>query len=147
MQQTNQALSDALQIANAANEAKSSFMASITHEIRTPLNLIIGYLPIIECYQADAMKVKDLLKKVKISANNLLELLHNVLDNTSYEASKMKINAKLLNIQKLADDSSKMFEIETDYKGIKYEVVFVDLLHPDVIGDELRVRQIIVNLL
>ena len=147
VQQTNQALSDALQIANAANEAKSSFMASITHEIRTPLNLIIGYLPIIECYQADAMKVKDLLKKVKISANHLLELLNNVLDNTSYEAGKMKINAKLFNIQKLADDISKMFEIETDYKGIKYEVVFVDLLHPDVIGDELRVRQIIVNLL
>lgn len=142
-----QALTDALFAAQQASEAKSNFLSKMSHEIRTPLNGVIGYLNIAKMSSGDFEKVQSCLKKCETAAKQLLEILNDILDISSIESGKMKIASESFDLKKLLGDLSHLYYSLAAQKNISFKMEITGLTEEWVIGDHLRVNQILLNLL
>ncbi len=132
--------------AEAASEAKSSFLATVSHEIRTPMNGILGMLSLI----ADTdmtQKQKDYVSKISISANSLLGIINDILDYSKIEEGKLKLESSAFELIDLLDDLVDIFSDSI----IEKELIFNIDMEPEVIlsrvGDPLRLSQILINLI
>lgn len=149
----NRQLQDAIERANqlaivaeAANVAKSRFLANISHEIRTPLNGIMGMTQLaLETPLTEEQR--EYLEMVRMSADSLLRLVNDLLDFSKIEANAIEIKKQPFNLRDFLDHLSRTFAIQAQQKGL--ELIFS--VHHDVpdslIGDEARLRQILINLL
>ncbi len=132
--------------AEKANQTKSKFLANISHEIRTPLNSVIGFTDILE-YQIDNVLHRDYLKSIKSSGKSLLSLINDILDLSKIEADKMEIDYGPVNLQSLMEELRSIFILRIEEKGLDFNV-FVDPRLPEkLILSEVRLRQILFNLL
>ncbi|BDU51550.1 ATP-binding protein [Haliovirga abyssi] len=132
--------------AEKANRAKSTFLATMSHEIRTPMNSIIGFSDLLYEDEDDLAK-KELLKIIKYSSKNLLELINDILDISKIESKKLELNKENVIIRKVFNEIYLIFLDIKNKKKLNF-IYEVSENVPDIIlTDELRVKQIIINLL
>ena len=132
--------------AQAANEAKSMFLANMSHEIRTPINAIIGLNTIIR-REAQSVQIKEYADNVDSSAHNLLALVNDILDFSKIESGGMDITPSQYSFASMVNDLYVMIKTRADQKHLKFELINDPDIPDMLIGDEMRVRQIIINLL
>ena len=152
---SNESLRLAEQDAIKANRAKSDFLASMSHEIRTPLNAVLGMdeLILIEAGKAKDVdpvftgRIREYAENIRDAGQVLLSVINDILDLTKIESGKMEIKPAPYRLHDLLNDVGTMVRVRAEQKGLSY-VEKTDPSIPDhLIGDELRIRQIMINLL
>ncbi len=138
-------LREAKKNAEELADAKEKFLANMSHEIRTPMNAISGFTNQLLKTTAPGEQ-KDQLEIIKSSSDHLLHLLNDILDFSKLHANKVKLNKEAFDLKLLLNDTMRIFEEMADEKGLKLKTSF-DGIPNYVIGDEHRLRQIILNLL
>ncbi len=143
-----QALSDALTLAEQANNAKSDFLSRMSHDIRTPLNAIIGMSTIIASHINDPEKIADCLVKISTSSKFLLNLINDILDFTKIESGRLSLNTSQFDLRNTIREVAQVISARMSYDRDQSLTVSIS---PNVgrgyIGDEFRIRQVLINLL
>jgi len=142
----NQSLTELSEAAMAASKAKSAFLANMSHEIRTPLNAIIGMAHIARSALDDRDKATCSMDQVLRASRHLLELLNNILDMSKIESGKLSLSCDPFSPQAALDEVVDIFHSRCAEKGISLETD-IDTLPTQVMGDALRLKQVIINLL
>ena len=137
---------DALSRAQAADKAKSFFIASVSHEIRTPLNSVIGFAELLREGGVSKDQEKEYLDAISSSANALLMLINDVLDLSKLEANQMKIITAFTDFNALCREVLLIFTFRAQENGNKLVSDVPDDL-PELDVDNIRIRQILINLL
>jgi PAS domain S-box-containing protein len=138
-------LAVAKEAAEAANHAKSQFLANMSHELRTPLNAILGFSEILDNLIVDP-KQKDYIDRVRSSGNALLSLINDILDFSKIEAGKLVINYAPCSIRHLFEEIRDIFVHKTIQKSNDIQLVLDSELPAVLLLDELRIRQVLLNL-
>jgi signal transduction histidine kinase/CheY-like chemotaxis protein len=132
--------------AEAASAAKSQFLANMSHEIRTPMNGILGMTEL--AMQAESPEEQnECLSTIRSSGDALLTILNDLLDLSKIEAGKFEIELAPFSIRELIKDAGKVFAFRMKEKRLRFESSVGELLPDSLIGDVLRLRQILLNLL
>lgn len=143
----NKTLGDALTAAEQANRAKTAFLSNMSHEIRTPMNAIIG-LDNIALSDVDISdRTKEYLEKIGTSAHHLLSIINDILDMSRIESGRMIINNEEFSFSKIMDQVNTIIGGQCHNKGIKYEFSTDEALGDYYIGDDMKLKQIIINVL
>ncbi|OQA79392.1 MAG: Autoinducer 2 sensor kinase/phosphatase LuxQ [bacterium ADurb.Bin243] len=132
--------------AEAANIAKSRFLANVTHELRTPLNAIIGFSQLVSMSGIDDRQA-ELVGWIKYSSNNLLEIINDIMDFSKIEAKKLKLEKNIFDINDIAEKTVKMMSILAEKKKIELGYEIDPAINYKLYGDPFRIKQIIVNLI
>jgi PAS domain S-box-containing protein len=140
-----QALIEAKNAADDSNRAKSNFLATMSHEIRTPMNGVLGMLELMESTSLDAGQ-RETLHVVRDSANALLGLIDGVLDFSKIESGQLDIHATPFDLRQMATQCLMLYRESASKRGLSLEADVDAALAPCLIGDSLRIRQIINNL-
>lgn len=141
----NEMLATALEAANQASNAKSQFLSRISHELRTPLNAIIGFMELAK--GAEKKQIEDYMANSDIAAKQLLSIINDVLDMSSIEAGKLKIAHAPFDFKYLISSITNMFLSQCEEKGLIYETLMLTPIDEWLMGDQLRINQILINLL
>ncbi len=138
---------NAARIARASEQAKSAFLANMSHEIRTPLNGIVGLQYLMRQNLDDPGKLEEYLVKAEVSAEFLKSVITDVLDMSKIESGQMELYKTGFNLAHLVEEIEVLLGIQAEEKELHFKVDCSGLQHPYVIGDGLRVKQVLTNLL
>ena len=144
-QELNAKLQVAVEKAESANRAKSTFLFNMSHDIRTPMNAIIGYADLASRHSDDPAKLKKYMENIQVCGQNLLMLLNNVLDLARIENDKTEMEYSVSDIDKDLRNCVAMFQNQADGKGQTLTVT-THLLHPYVYADIPHLTEICTNL-
>ena len=131
----------------AAARSQTSFFSRMSHEIRTPMNGITGMLSLAESHLTEDSPAMEYLHRADALADHMLGLLNDILDISRIEANKVELEKKPLSLKVLGDLLLEMYQKTLAAKGVRYTVVYEDVTVDWILGDEMRLRQIIINLL
>lgn len=146
-QQIRLALKNASEAAEAANRAKSDFLARMSHDIRTPMNAIMGMTAVAAMHLDDKERLTDCLSKITVSSRHLLALINDVLDMSKIESGKVTLSEEPFSMADMVDSIVTIIRSQTNSRHQELKVHISDIAHENVIGDTLRLRQVFVNIL
>jgi signal transduction histidine kinase len=141
-----QKLQEALDKAEAASRAKSTFLFNVSHDIRTPLNAIIGFAELAEKHSDNPARQKDCQNKIKSTSYQLLDILNNVLEMARIESGKYVIDTQLTYCPEFFEKWTTMFTRETHDKNISISVNY-KIEHPYLFLDQVHITEILMNIL
>ncbi len=130
-----------------ASQSKTTFLSRMSHEIRTPMNGIIGMLTLAEGKLAPGDPAREYLTKANELSDHLLSLINDILDMSRIEAGKVELEEKAFSLRALGQKLYDMFAKNLESRGIQYAVNFEEITVDYVLGDELRLSQVIINFL
>jgi signal transduction histidine kinase/FixJ family two-component response regulator len=139
-------LLEARKSAEEASGAKSEFLANISHEIRTPLNAVLGYADVLLRSNLSGRQ-KEFAQSIARSGNALLELVNNVLDMSKIEAGEIHLEESVFSLKEALQEVAAITQPRIIAKGIEFQIIVSSDLPENILGDSLRVRQILINLL
>lgn len=140
-------LEEALVLAREASQAKSNFLSSMSHDIRTPMNAIMGMTTLAKVSLGDRSRMEDCLNKIMVSSRHLLSLINDVLDMSKIEHSKITLNRARISISQVTDGITAILEPQAEMEGIHFCCQTGDIKHRWFYGDELRINQILINII
>ncbi|RDB42835.1 response regulator [Halomonas sp. DQ26W] len=132
--------------AESASRAKSEFLATVSHEIRTPLNGVIGMSDLLMDQPLD-IRSREYVGTLHASAGRLLGLINDILDFSKIESGKLELEHRPIPLAKLVDDACRLFAPRAEAKGLKLESRLSPTLPALLMGDPVRLRQVLLNLL
>ena len=132
--------------AQESSLAKSSFLANMSHEIRTPMNAVLGLDEMI-LNTDDPVKIKEYAENIQTSGRSLLSIINDILDFSRIESGKMDLIKTDYHLTKMLDDINLQFRIRAEKQGLEYKTVLDENICEQLHGDDVRVRQIITNIL
>jgi len=132
--------------AEAASGAKSAFLLNMSHDIRTPMNAAIGFCEIAAENIGDRAKALDALKKARFASGHMMNIINDILDMSSIESGKARLNDEVVDVRQLISQLEEMFRLPMEQKGLSFAAE--DGIHAKFIrGDRLRITQVVSNLL
>lgn len=140
-------LEEALKAAEEANRAKSSFLSSMSHDIRTPMNAIMGMTSIGLSHIDEKARVQDCLQKIKTASTHLMSLVNDVLDMSRIDSGRLTLNREEFSIADLIHDITVIMRPQAVLKKQSLTFEITDIDEENLIGDPLRLRQILVNII
>ncbi len=140
-------LLEAIDEANKANKAKTVFFSNMSHDIRTPMSAITGFSKLAMEELDDKEKLADYLDKIVNAGDHLLNLINDILDMSRIESGKMELSNTPINVKELLNECADMVRGQMQENGIDFTVNASEVGDYMVMGDKLRLRQIILNLL
>ena len=146
-QELNAKLQVAVEKAESANRAKSTFLSNMSHDIRTPMNAIIGFTTLALSNIDDKERVKDYLAKTLASSNHLLSLINDVLDMSRIESGKIHLEEVEVNLSDVLHDLKTIVSGQIYAKQLELYMDATDVTDEDVYCDKTRLNQILLNLL
>ncbi len=142
-----EALRDALDAAEQANRAKTAFLSNMSHEIRTPMNAIIGLNNIALNDPETPPKTREYLEKMGTSAHHLLNIINDILDMSRIESGRMVIKSEEFSFSKALEQVNTIISGQCREKNLHYECRIVGRVDDRYIGDDMKLRQIMINIL
>lgn len=139
-------MEDKNEMANEALEAKSNFLANMSHEIRTPMNAIYGMAEILEKKEF-AKDEKEYIATIKRASENLLSIINEILDFSKVDSGKMRIVSEPYDFINMLQDVIAIIDFRLKGKNIVFDLQIDSNIPKELIGDEMRLRQILINLL
>ena len=146
-QELNAKLQVAVEKAESANRAKSTFLSNMSHDIRTPMNAIIGFTTLALSNINDTERVKDYLAKTLASSNHLLSLINDVLDMSRIESGKVVFSPVPADITAVTDSAIEIIKGTLLNRSLNFEVHREPMQNPYVMTEPVRIREILVNIL
>lgn len=132
--------------AEASSKFKSQFLANMSHELRTPMNSIIGFSQML--YEEEENKTKkNTLEIIFKSSKNLLYLINDILDFSKIEAGKVELHEEIFSFRNMLNEIKDLFLTKTKEKNILFKMKIDDRLPSSLIGDDIRIRQVLINLI
>ena len=143
----NKALADALAAAKEANKAKTAFLSNMSHEIRTPMNAIIGLDSLALRNDKLLPETREYLEKIGESARHLLGLINDILDMSRIESGRIVLRKEEFSFRSMLEQINTMVMSQCSEKGLKYECRMTGGVSDYYIGDDMKLKQVLINIL
>ena len=146
LKRAHQRMKEAQLKAEEANQLKSAFLANMSHEIRTPLNAIVGFSNLLSMVE-DKEEMLEYAGIIETNTELLLQLINDILDMSKIESGKVELRHESFNFRAFLQDFENLYGEQAKSKGISYETILASDLEVQIIGDSLRLNQVLSNLL
>ena len=140
-------LKNALQKAEEGNRAKSSFLFAMSHDLRTPMNAIVGLTKLMQYSLNDPETLDSYIQKLQSSSEYLLGLINDILDLSKIESGSIELKKESMNLRKVAEQIAAIIRPNVLSGGKKFRISEESFCHEHVLGDSIRIRQVLMNLL
>ena len=145
--QTQDALTQALDMAQAANKAKTSFLGSMSHDIRTPMNAIMGLTMLLKEEPDNPERVREYTHRIDVASQHLLSLINDVLDMNKIEDGSTTLNVSEFTLAEIIEELNTILRPQAKAKNQLFEITASPFTYEHLLGDKLRINQILINIL
>ena len=143
----NRKISEARQAAEQASRSKTQFLANMSHDIRTPMNAIVGLTKLMQYSLNDPETLDSYIQKLQSSSEYLLGLINDILDLSKIESGSIELKKESMNLRKVAEQIAAIIRPNVLSGGKKFRISEESFCHEHVLGDSIRIRQVLMNLL
>ena len=140
-------LAEALHMAQAANDAKSAFLSSVSHDIRTPMNAIIGFLALMRDEVDNPGSVMEYNKRIDAASQHLLGLINDVLDMNKIESGSTTLSISEMNLADVINEINSIIRPQSNAKNQTFDIFASHMNYEHLMGDKMRINQVLINLL
>ena len=144
---TQDALTQALDMAQAANKAKTSFLGSMSHDIRTPMNAIMGLTMLLKEEPDNPERVREYTHRIDVASQHLLSLINDVLDMNKIEDGSTTLNIAEFTLAEIIEELNTILRPQAKAKNQLFEITASPFTYEHLLGDKLRINQVLINIL